>query len=109
MEKFFLNLTHFFLAAAYPSICNKERLKTEAAVKACEKLFDTLFAVAQWLTTLAGSLAVLFLVIGGIRYLAAAGNEAQIKKARSMIIYSVIGLILVIIAYAIVRTINSAL
>lgn len=52
-------------------------------------------------------IAALFLIVGGYRYLTAAGNAESIQKAKSTILYSVVGLVVIIISFAIVRFIFS--
>ena len=50
----------------------------------------------------AGALAVIMIIYGGIRYITAHGDEKQVKVAKDTIVYSVVGLIIAIIAYALV-------
>lgn len=49
----------------------------------------------------AGAIFVILLLIGGIQYLTAAGNEESIGKARGLIINSIVGLIVVLASWAI--------
>jgi len=70
---------------------------------------NVLTNVLDWLLAIGGAVAVLVLVIGGIRYIVAAGNEAQIKEAKQTITYALIGLVVIILAWVIVRTINTYL
>lgn len=49
------------------------------------------------------ALAVVFLVIGGYQYLTAVGNEEQIKSAHKTITWSLAGLLLALLAFAIVQ------
>jgi len=50
----------------------------------------------------AGALAVIMIIYGGIRYITAHGDEKQVKVAKDTIVYSVAGLIIAILAYALV-------
>jgi len=50
-----------------------------------------------------GIVAVLFIVYGGIQYSMSAGEPAKMEKAKKTILYAVIGLIVAIMAFAIVR------
>ncbi len=53
---------------------------------------------------IAGGIAFLFMLIfGGIQYLSAAGNEENAKKANRTMLYAVIGLIIIAVAYAVAR------
>lgn len=56
---------------------------------------------------MAGVLAVVLIVIGGIRYSSSAGDANKIATAKSTILYSVIGLVFCIAALAIVQFIFS--
>jgi hypothetical protein len=51
---------------------------------------------------LLAAVAVLMIVIAGLRFITAQGNAQEIAKARSTIVYSIAGLIVCIIAEAIV-------
>ena len=50
-----------------------------------------------------GLIAVVYIVIGGINYMTSAGDAGKIKKARDTILYAVIGLIVVALAFALVN------
>lgn len=52
---------------------------------------------------LVGSIAVIFVIFGGFKYLTANGDEEKIKSAKKTIINAIIGLIIVLLAYSIVR------
>jgi hypothetical protein len=54
-----------------------------------------------------GSAAVLFLILGGIRYITSIGDEEAMKKAKSLVTHAVIGLFAVILAYALVTNVIS--
>lgn len=50
-----------------------------------------------------GALAVLMLIIGGIRYTVSGGDTAAVTAAKNTILYAIIGIIVAILAYAIVN------
>jgi hypothetical protein len=58
---------------------------------------------------LAGLIAILFLIIGGFRYVTAAGNEEAAESAKKTILNAIIGIIVIILAYVILRVIENAL
>ena len=60
-------------------------------------------AIIQMLLMLVGATAVLFLIIGGFQFIIAAGNPESVKRAKSTIIYSLIGLGIALLSYAIVH------
>lgn len=59
--------------------------------------------------TVAGLIAVLFLIIGGFRYITAAGNEETAEQAKKIITNSIIGIVIIILSFVIVRVISNAL
>ena len=59
--------------------------------------------IINLMITLVGSLAVIFVIYGGLLMVLSAGNPARIKSARETIIYAMIGLVVSIGAYAIVN------
>ncbi len=58
---------------------------------------------------IAGLVAVLFLIIGGFRYITAAGNEEAGASAKKIITQSIIGIVIIILSFVIVRVISNAL
>ncbi len=57
---------------------------------------------------LLGAIAVVMIVIGGFRYTTSNGEASSIKSAKDTILYAVIGLIVAIMAYAIVNFVLTA-
>ena len=56
-----------------------------------------------------GSIAVLMIVIGGLRYVLSGGDTGATKGAKDTILYAVIGLVVATMAYAIVNFVVSNL
>lgn len=56
-----------------------------------------------------GAIAVIMIVIGGVKYTTSNGDSNSIKSAKDTILYSVIGLVVAIMAYAIVHWVISKL
>ena len=56
-----------------------------------------------------GSVAVLMLIYGGIRYTISGGDEKAITSAKNTILYAVIGIFVAVAAYAIVNFVIGAL
>ncbi len=50
-----------------------------------------------------GLFAVVIVIIGGIQYMTSAGDPGKVKKAKDTILYGIIGLIICILAFAIVN------
>lgn len=49
-----------------------------------------------------GITAILFLIVGGVRFATAYGNDEAVEKAKHQIMYSLIGLLIALLAYTIV-------
>lgn len=58
---------------------------------------------------LLGIIAVVIILYGGFIWMTAAGNEERVDKARKMIVAGVIGLAIILSAYAIARFVVNAL
>ncbi len=52
---------------------------------------------------LLGILAVVVIILGGVQYMLSNGDSSKVKKAKDTILYGVIGLVIVILAAAIVN------
>ena len=50
-----------------------------------------------------GAISVIMIIVGGIRYVISNGDSTQITAAKNTILYAVIGLVIAVLAYAIVR------
>lgn len=82
--------------------------KCDAESQVCKgtnknSLYVLIGNVVNLLLTIAGIIAVIMIVIGGIRYTTSAGDAGQTKSARDTIIYAIAGLVVAIMAFAIVN------
>lgn len=50
-----------------------------------------------------GIVAVIVIVLGGIQYMTSAGDPGKVKKAKDTILYGIIGLVICVLAFAIVN------
>ena len=60
-------------------------------------------SVVKYLMTFLGIIAVVVILLGGFKWMTAAGNEDKVAEAKKLIIAGIIGLIIVLCAYAIVN------
>ena len=69
-------------------------------------------SVIQWVVGVIGFVAAIFVVYGGITYIISSGDPGKVKKAKDIILYAVIGLVIVALAEIITafvsNTINNA-
>lgn len=63
--------------------------------------------IANWIIWLAGGLALLYLVYGGIVYITAAGNEDKAKTGKNAVLQAVIGIAIILFARVIISWINA--
>ncbi len=56
-----------------------------------------------------GIIAVVMLIIGGIRYITSGGDAKKVTDAKNTVLYAIIGLIISFLAFAIVNFVISAL
>ncbi len=64
---------------------------------------DTVVNIIRYLITFLGLVAVAIILYGGFIWMTAAGNEDRVGKAKKIIIAGVIGLIVILSAFAIVN------
>ena len=65
-------------------------------------LESTIINVVQWVLGFLGLVAVIMILIGGFQWMTAGGNEEKVASAKKIISAAVIGLIVVLLAWAIV-------
>ena len=72
-------------------------------------LGEVVIAVIQVFLYAIASLSVLFLIIGGFRYVTSAGNEEVAEKAKKTMTYAVVGFVIVIMSFAAITIIINIL
>jgi Type IV secretion system pilin len=59
------------------------------------------------LSVIVGVIAVIMIIIGGLRYITSGGDSGNVSSAKNTIIYAIVGLIIVALAQFIVRFVLS--
>ena len=59
--------------------------------------------ISSVLLFIVGAIAVIMIVIGGLRYVISGGDAAQVQSAKNTILYALVGIIIAILAYAAVN------
>lgn len=59
--------------------------------------------ISSVLLFIVGAVAVIMIVIGGLRYVISGGDAAQVQSAKNTILYALVGIIIAILAYAAVN------
>ena len=69
-----------------------------------DKVFtDTITSIIKAILSMVGLVFLLLMIYGGYRWMMARGNDADVQSAKNIIINAVIGLIIVMAAYAITQ------
>lgn len=71
-------------------------------------LMGTINTIISVVLGVLGILAVAYIIYGGFMFTTAAGDPAKTKKARETIMYGVIGLVVALLAFAIVNFVLSS-
>lgn len=93
-------------AGALDSACSQNNVNKDNAVCARNGSQTTGNFVGTLVNTLlfiVGALAVVMIIVGGILYAISQGNSSSVTQAKNTLLYSVIGLVVAILAYAIVN------
>lgn len=73
-----------------------------------ENLRKFTVTVVNFVLGFLGLVAMVIIIYGGFLYVSAAGNEEQTNKAKKSIIYAVVGILIILGSYALVRTLLTA-
>jgi len=63
---------------------------------------DVAVNIVRYLMTFLGIIAVVIILLGGFKWMTAAGNEDKVAEAKKLLAAGVIGLIIILAAFAIV-------
>ena len=72
------------------------------------KVTNFITNVIQILVTVAGLLAVVFFVVGGIGYITSSGNPEKLDSSKKTLVYSAIGLAITIGAFVLSNIVSGA-
>lgn len=72
-------------------------------------LFDIISNIMNWLLGLLGVFAIIGFVISGVLYLTAAGDEAQQKKAKAQMTWSIMGVLVALAGWVVVTAVQALL
>jgi type IV secretory pathway VirB2 component (pilin) len=86
------------------ALCNTD---TALAIDGVAQTENFIRNIIKTLVGIAGIIAVVFMVIAGFHYITSSGHPEKLDKAKSTLLYSGIGLVVVLAAYAIVDFVES--
>ena len=70
---------------------------------------DIIALIVKVLLFIIGAVAVIMIIIGGIRYTISQGDSSAVTGAKNTILYAVIGVVVAILAYAVIHYVIGAL
>ena len=62
--------------------------------------------IIYWLFALIGIAAVIFVIYGGAKFVLSGGDPKQVEGARKTITYALIGLVIVVMSFAIINLVS---
>lgn len=62
--------------------------------------------VLNWLLILAGTVALIFVILSGISYITSGGDQKKLENAKHTLTYAILGLIVILAAIFIIRIIS---
>ncbi|MDL2328070.1 pilin [Ruminococcaceae bacterium OttesenSCG-928-A11] len=68
-------------------------------------IWSWVYTIINWVLIAVGIIAVVFIIIGGVRYATSSGDSDKVKNAKNTILYAVIGLVVAILARVIVEVV----
>ncbi len=66
-------------------------------------LWESVSTIIKSVIGVLGLVCVIVVIIGGVNYMTSSGDAGKVKKAKDTILYGVIGLIICVLAFAIVN------
>lgn len=66
-----------------------------------DELPSTITGIINGVIGLLASIAVIFVVVGGVQYMTSGGDSGKVKTAKNTILYALIGLVICVLAFAI--------
>ena len=72
-------------------------------------LMGTVNTIINVIIGVIGFVAVVVIILGGVSYTTSAGDPGKVKKAKDTILYGIVGLVIALLAYAIVNFVLSSI
>jgi hypothetical protein len=76
-------------------------------VSSVSDFYDVIIVAAKWLVVFGIVIGAVFIIWGGVEYATSGGDESKTGSAKGKIIGGLIGIALVLIAYALVNIVGS--
>jgi hypothetical protein len=90
-------------AQALDSVCATNPGESAVCENKDEKADGFVGTLVNLLLYIVGAVSVVTLIIGGVLYTLSAGNSSSVAKAKNTITYAIVGIVVSVLAYAIVN------
>ena len=77
--------------------------KVEKVGDGSDTLWDNIQTIINAIIGILGLVCVIIMIIGGVQYMTSSGDAGKVKKAKDTILYGLIGLVICVLAFAIVN------
>lgn len=74
-----------------------------------QSINDLIKNITTWVLGIAGAIAVLFIIIAGLRYITSHGDSKQAEAAKTTLRNAIIGLVIIVISFFLVQLIVTVL
>lgn len=108
MRSKIVKIYSFFVVLFTPVLVFAQTLVAPGSVR-WENLNEAVEALVGYALLIAGVILVVMLIVGGIQYLTAGGNEEQSAKAKKLLLDAIVGILIVAAAWAIATFVISRL
>ena len=107
------NITYIYTVSAYDAAGNESAQSSPASAMSAplNVKFEKAISVSDftelvgntlsWVLSIAGSLALLIIIGGGVMYMTSVGDEQKVVQAKKIVYWTIIGLILILVAYSV--------
>ena len=108
---FMLNAPAFAQADIQGGLCTGSNLQFAdsgssascSTTDATKRINDIVHTVINLFSAIVGIVAVVMIIVGGLRYITSGGNDTSVTSAKNTLLYAIIGLVIVALAQIIVR------
>lgn len=82
---------------------NFDFLKNAFNAQGTKTLSEMATSIINWVLVLLGIIALAYIIYGGVMFITSAGESDKVTNARNTLLYAIIGIIVIVLAFAIVN------
>ena len=91
------------------TVSSLDQCKTLETESNSNNLMGTINVIINVIIGVIGFVAVVVIILGGVQYTTSAGDPGKVKKAKDTILSGIVGLVIALLAYAIVNFVLSSI